>query len=266
MLLGDLGDGVDVGDVGVGVAERLEIDDRGVVLDGALDLVQVMSVDKRGLDAKLGERMLQQVVGATVDGLLSHHVVTGLGKSLQGIGDGSSTGGDGETCHATLECGDTVLEDALGGVGQTAVDVTNIGKAKAVGGVLGVAEHIARGLVDRHGAGVGCGIGALLANVKLQGIETKGVLGVVDELAHDDLLDRTKVNKLERSKSLSPDHANGRKQEPGIRLGKQFICGPPFASRFRGRFNYLPPLCVLNSTSIVSLGQSLKSANLLSVL
>lgn len=44
------------------------------------------------------------------------------------------------------------------------------------------------------------------------------------------------------------------------------ICGPPFASRFRGWLNYLPPLCVLNSTSIVSLGQSLKSANLLSVL
>ena len=231
MLLGDLGDSVDVGDVGVGVAERLEIDDRGVVLDGPLDLFQVMGIDEGGLDAKLGERMLQQVVGATVDGLLSHHVVTGLGKSLQGIGDGSSTGGDGKTCHTALECGDTVLKDALGGVGQTAVDVTGVGKTKAVGGVLGIAEHIARGLVDRHGAGVGCGIGALLANVKLQGIETKGVLGVVDELAHDDLLDRTKVNKLERSKSLSPDHADGRKQEPGIRLGKQFICGPPFASR-----------------------------------
>lgn len=46
MLLGDLGDGVDVGDVGVGVTERLEIDDRGVVLDGALDLVQVMGIDE----------------------------------------------------------------------------------------------------------------------------------------------------------------------------------------------------------------------------
>ena len=125
-------------------------------------------------------------------------MVTGLGKSLQGIGDGSSTGGDGKTCHTTLECGNTVLKDALGGVGQTAVDVTGVGKTKAVGGVLGVAEHIARGLVDRHGTGVGCRIGALLANVQLQGIETKGVLGVVDELAHDDLLDRTKVKNREK--------------------------------------------------------------------
>ena len=139
--------------------------------------------------------MLEQVVGATVDGLLSHHVVTSLGKCLQGIGDGGGARGDGEASNATLERGDTVLKDALSGVGQTAVDVTGVGKTKAIGGVLGVAEHIARGLVDRHGTGVGCGIGALLANVQLQGIETKGVLGVVDELAHDDLLDRTKVNK-----------------------------------------------------------------------
>ena len=119
VLLGDLGDGVDVGDVRVGVAERLEIDDRGVVLDGTLNLFQVVGIDKRGLDAKLGERMLEQVVGTAVDGLLSHHVVTSLGKSLQGIGDGSGTGGDGKTGHATLERGDTVLKDALGGVGQT---------------------------------------------------------------------------------------------------------------------------------------------------
>ena len=187
-----------------------------------------MGIDEGGLDAKLGERVLQQVVGTAVDGLLGDHVVTGLGKSLQGIGDGSSTGGDGKTRHAALERGNAVLEDALGGVGQTTVDVTGVGKTKAVSSMLGVAEHIARGLVDRHGTGVGCRIGALLANVQLQGIETKGMLGVVDELAHDDLLDQIEVNKSKRSKSLSPDHADGRKQEPGIRLSKQFICGPPF--------------------------------------
>lgn len=119
-------------------------------------------------------------------------MVTGLGEGLQGIGDGGGARGDGEASNAALERSDTVLEDALGGVGQTAVDVTGVGKTKAVGGVLGVAEHIARGLIDRHSTGVGCRIGALLANVQLQGIETKGVLGVVDKLAHDDLLDRRK--------------------------------------------------------------------------
>ena len=194
MLLGDLGDGVDVGDIGVGIAKRLEVDDRGVVLDGTLDLSQVVRIDKGSLDAKLGERVLQQVIGAAIDGLLGNHVVAGLGEGLQSVGDGGSTRSDSETSHATLERGDAILKDALSGVGQTAVDVTGVGKTKAVSGVLGVTEHIARGLVDRHSAGVGCGVGALLANMKLQGVETKGVLGVVDELAHDDLLDRIKNN------------------------------------------------------------------------
>lgn len=101
MLLGDLGDSVDVGNIGVGVTERLEVDDRGIVLDGTLDLVQVMGVDKGGLDTKLGERVLQQVVGTAVDGLLGHHMVAGLSERLQGIGDGGGTGGDGEASNAT---------------------------------------------------------------------------------------------------------------------------------------------------------------------
>ena len=121
-------------------------------------------------------------------------MVAGLGDVAHRVFHGGRAGRDGQARGAAFEGRDAVFEHALGGVGQTAVDVTGVGKTKAIGGVLGVAEHIARGLVDRHGAGVGCGIGALLANVKLQGIETKGVLGVVDELAHDDLLDRTKVN------------------------------------------------------------------------
>ena len=59
MLLGDLGDSVDVGNIGVGVTERLEVNDRGVVLDGPLDLVQVVGIDEGSLDTKLGERVLQ---------------------------------------------------------------------------------------------------------------------------------------------------------------------------------------------------------------
>ena len=50
--------------------------------------------------------------------------------------------------------------------------------------MLGVAEHVARGLVDGHRAGVAGGIGGFLADVQLQGVEAEGVLGVIDELAH----------------------------------------------------------------------------------
>ena len=182
--LGDFGNGVDVGNVGVRVAERFQINDGGVVFDGAFDLGEVVRVDEGSFDAELRKRVLEQVVRAAVDGFLRNHVVTGLREGLQRVGNGGGARSHGQASHAAFKCGDAVLEHALGGVRQAAVDVAGIGQAEAVGGVLGIAEHVARGLVDGHRAGVAGGIGAFLADVQLQGVEAEGVLGVIDELAH----------------------------------------------------------------------------------
>jgi hypothetical protein len=57
------------------------------------------------------------------------------------------------------------------GVGQPAVDVACIGQTETVGGVLAVAEHIGRGLVDGHRTGIGGGVGLLLTDMKLQGLK-----------------------------------------------------------------------------------------------
>ena len=186
--MGNLGDCVDVGDIGVGVAQGLQIDNGGVVLNCALDLLEIMSIDKGSLDTKLRKRMLEQIVRATVDGLLSNHMVTGLRKRLDGIGNGSSTRRDGKARYASLERGDTILKDTLSRIGQASVNVAGISQAKAIGSVLGVAEDIARSLINGHSASIGCGIGALLANMQLKGIKAKGMLGVVNKLGHDVLL------------------------------------------------------------------------------
>ena len=149
----------------------IQIDGLGVGLNGVLHLGQIVSVDKGGGHAELGQGVLQQVVAAAVDGLLCHDVVTGLCQRLDGVGDGGSAGSGGQSSHAALQSSDTLLEHILRGVGQAAVDVARIGQTETVSGVLAVAEHIGSGLVDGHGAGIGCGIGLLLANVKLQGLK-----------------------------------------------------------------------------------------------
>ena len=64
VLVGNFSDGVDVGNVGVGVAQRLQIDGLGVGLDGVLHFGQIVSVDKGGGHAELGQGVLQQVVAA----------------------------------------------------------------------------------------------------------------------------------------------------------------------------------------------------------
>ena len=54
VLVGNFSDGVDVGDVGVGVAQRLQIDGAGVLLNGTLDLSQVVGIDEGLLTPKAG--------------------------------------------------------------------------------------------------------------------------------------------------------------------------------------------------------------------
>ena len=171
MLVSDGCDGINIRNITVGVAQSLEVDSLGVGLDRVLDLFQIVSVHEGGGDAELGQSVLQQVVAAAVDGLLSHDVVAGLSQCLDGVGDGSCTGSSSQSSHAAFQSGNALLEHILGGVGQTAIDVAGVGQTKAVSGVLAVAEDIGSGLVDRHSTGIGSGIGLLLANVKLQSLK-----------------------------------------------------------------------------------------------
>ena len=171
VLMGDGCNGVDIGNIGVGVAQGLDVDCLGVVLNGALDLAQVMGIHKGCLNAIQGQGMGQQVGGAAVNGLLGYNVLALLCQRLKGVGDGCCTGSHCQTCNAALQRCDTLFKYVLGRVGQTAIDIARISQAKTVGSVLGVVEHIRSGGIDGNGTCVGYGIGLLLANVKLQGFK-----------------------------------------------------------------------------------------------
>ena len=70
-----------------------------------------------------------------------------------------------------LECVDPRLERSLRGVHDARVDVADLGETEQVGGVLGVAELIRRGLVDRNRSRTGRRVG-LAADVDLLGFES----------------------------------------------------------------------------------------------
>ena len=89
------------------------------------------------------------------------------GERFDHIGDRRRAGGYREGRDAALQGCDALFQHLLRGVGQAAVDVARVPQAEAVGGVLGIVEHIGRGGVNRHGPGVGGGIGLLLADMKL---------------------------------------------------------------------------------------------------
>ena len=184
MLVGDGGDGFEVRQVGVRIAEGLEVDELGVLLDGVLKLLRILGGDEGGGDAVTRQGVTQQVEGATVDVLGGDDVIAGLGDVAHRVFDRGCAGCDGQACGAAFEGCDAVFEHTLGGVGQAAVDVARVRQSEAGLGVVEVVEDVGGGLVDRHRAGVGGRVGLLLADVQLQGFKT--VLLVV--LGHGILL------------------------------------------------------------------------------
>ena len=172
MLVGDFGDCLEVRQISVRVAEGLEVDELGVLLDGVLELLRVLGGNEGGGDAVTRQGVAQQVEGSTVDVLGGDDVVTGLGDITHSVFNGSGTGSDGQTSGTTFKGGDAVLEDTLGGVGQTAVDVARVSETEASLGVVEVVEDVAGGGVDRDCTGVGGRVGLLLAHMQLQGFKT----------------------------------------------------------------------------------------------
>lgn len=176
VLVGDFGDGIDIRNVGMRVAECFDKDELRVFLDSGFNSLQVMGIYEGRFDTEVAERVLQQVESTTVNSALDNHVVSAAGKSRDGVSDGCGTGSDGESGNATFEGSDTFFENALGRIGDAAVDVTGVLQGETVSGMLSAMEHVGSGLVDGNCARIGCGICMFLANVNLESFKMELVL------------------------------------------------------------------------------------------
>ncbi len=177
------GDHLDVEDRVLRVADRLAVEQLGVGAYGRLPGLGVVGVlDERGLDPELGQRVVQQVVGAAVQRSPGNDVIADFGDvhDRERLGrlprrhdqrPRDAGGGRGQT---TLEGGDAGLEHALGGVHDAGVDVARLGQRKEVGRVLGAVELVGGRLIDRNGSGAGCRV-RLLPRMDLLGLETPTV-------------------------------------------------------------------------------------------
>ncbi len=179
-LVGHVGHALDVEDVVHRVADGLAVEGLGVGAHGPAPGVEIVDVvHERGLDPELGQGVVQQVVGAAVQGGPGHDVAAGLGQVHDGHRLGRLArrhhqgprhpGGGG--AQAVLQGGQPNLGHPLGGVHDPGVDHARLGQGEQVGGVVRVAELVGRGLVDGHGPGPGGDVG-LLPGVDLSCLET----------------------------------------------------------------------------------------------
>ena len=173
----------DVEDVVLRVGDGLGEERLGVRPHGRTPGLQIVGVlDEADLDADLGQRVVEQVVGAAVEPRARDDVVAGVGEVEDREVLGGLTGRQEQRGDAAFERGDALLDDVLRRVHDPGVDVAGLGQAEQRRGVLGAVERVRRGLVDRQRPRVGRDV-RRLAGVDLLGLERpvarSGLLGVL---------------------------------------------------------------------------------------
>ena len=169
VLVRDLGDRRDINQVRVRVANGLDVDKLRVVLDGSFKRFRTaFRIHEGRVDAVIRQRVFEQVVRSTVQRVRRDNVLPLVRERLHRVGDCRRAGRHRQRRRAALKSREAALQDVLRRVRQTPVDVARVAKTEAIRRMLEVVEHIGRGLVNRHRAGIRRRIGLFLSHMKLQ--------------------------------------------------------------------------------------------------
>ena len=179
--------GADVVDVEARVADGLEEHGLGALVDRRPEGLGLQPVDELHGDAELGQRVVEQVVGAAVEAARGDDVVARAGEVEDRQRLGRLAGGDREGRDAALERRDALLEHPVGRVHDPGVDVPELLEPEQARRVGRVVEHVGGRGVDRHRARVGrrvrllAGVQGLGLGVEVRqgaGVEAHGVLAL----------------------------------------------------------------------------------------
>ena len=192
--MGHVGHAFEVQDVVLGIADGLAVERPRVVTGRIAPCVEVVGIfHKRGLDAHLRQRVVEQVVRAPIQRRAGHDVVARLRKvedcqRLRSLPRGHrQRAGQTDCCaNAPFERTDALFQHMLGGVHDAGVDVPDLSQSEQLLGMLGALEGVRGGLVDGNRAGVG-GAVRRLARVDHSGFETPLVGLVFNCVAHSEL-------------------------------------------------------------------------------
>ena len=171
VLVGNFRQCFDIRNITVRISQGFNVKRFRILLNCPFYFVQLVHVHQCGFDAVQRKGVLQQVNAAAVNGLLSNDVFALLCQCLDGVGNCSGAGCNCQSGNASLQCGNSIFENALSGVGQSAVNVSRIRQTEAVCRVLTVMEYVRCGGVDWNGSRIAGRIRLFLSYVKLQCFE-----------------------------------------------------------------------------------------------
>ncbi len=206
-FVGDGGDGLEVGDIQLGVAHGLDVDGAGLGPQGGAEGLGLGRIHEGGGDARPRQGVAQQVVGAAVEVVPGHHMVAAAQQGGEGKRDGRLARGRGQGPDAALQLGHALLQHGRGGVHDPGVDVSRHFQVEEGRAVLRAVEHVAGGLVDGYGAALRIRI-RRVAPVEGDGLEVGG--GFWGGGGAHGVSWRRKVEKAEASSvQASPGKAKG---------------------------------------------------------
>ena len=152
------------------IADGLGDDQPGIGPDGGAQAVEIARLDEGGGDAEARQRVREQVDGAAIERGRRHDMVARAQQGRDGEMHRRLAARGADRADALLQRGEPLLQHRGGRVGDAGVDVAGALQVEQRRGVVGVLEHVGRGLVDRHRARAGHRVG-LLAGMQAQGLE-----------------------------------------------------------------------------------------------
>lgn len=117
LLVGNLGDSLEIRNVVTRVSNGLEVNGLGAVIDGGRDILCLVSLDELGRDSQTRQENLELVVSATVQVAGRDDVVASVSQGSKGHELRGLAGGGGHSGNTALESSNSLLEDIDGGLG-----------------------------------------------------------------------------------------------------------------------------------------------------
>ena len=149
-LVGNLGNSFKIINIVFRISNGLTVHKPGIAIDRLPDIFWIGCIDKLHRDAKLGERVMKQVIRAAIEIIGRDDVVARLGYVQYRIGDGSLTGGNRQSGNAAIEGGKPLFEDICRRIHQPGINIAEFLEAKEVRCMFGALKNIRRSLIQRH--------------------------------------------------------------------------------------------------------------------
>ena len=157
-LLGDGGDGIEVGDDAAGIGNRLDEDRLGLRCQCRAKRGSIRRVGEAHRPAAFGEGLGELIDRAAVKLARGDELVPRFEQCVEHEHLRRVTRRDGKRSRAALERRDALLEHRLGRVGDARIDVTEGLEIEQSRRMLDVVEDIGRGLIDRRRPRAGRGV------------------------------------------------------------------------------------------------------------